>query len=362
MRGAPLLEPVDRIGKPGRLDPALPLPGPGLSLPAGSGAARVTPRMELPQDDTSSTLTVRELQLFIPGWLASFLVHVGMVVALAFLGVVTSQPGIISLVALPAIDDGAEKLDVVLGPTSAEAAEAGQSALDQLAAKAELPPLMPVPPVLAQFAELTSLWQQGNDSAALWGTSAGAGVERRMGEGDGDADARDEAQFFGVSARGNKFVFVIDCSGSMGGPRWISARSELIRSLRALQPEQMFCVLLYSSDAWSYEGNVELASYALATPENLDKAALWLGRQMPGGGTLPMPAIREALTLRPDAIYLLSDGELQDDSRGYLLRNNRARSARQPVPVHTVSAGMLFGAQLLQVIAQENGGQFQQVW
>jgi hypothetical protein len=66
--------------------------------------------------------------------------------------------------------------------------------------------------------------------------------------------------------------------------------------------------------------------------------------------------------LRPDAVYLLSDGELQDDTRGYLLRNNRERSGRQPVPVHTVSAGMLFGAQLLQVIAQENGGQFQQVW
>lgn len=360
MRGMPRLGPVVS-GTAGPLEPVLFLPEPCPPRADDLATFQTAPLGLEPDEGVRAGLTVRDLRVFIPGWLASFLAHVGLVVTLAFLGAVTSVPSVISLVALPSVDDGAEMLDVVLGPTVTESGEAGQSALDQLAAEAQLPPRIPVPPLETDFG-LASLWQQGNDSAALWGTSAGAGVERRMGDGEGDADGQDQAQFFGVSARGNKFVFVIDCSGSMGGPRWISARSELIRSLRALKPDQMFCVLLYSSDAWSYEGNVELASFAMATPENLDKSALWLGRQIPGGGTLPLAAMREALTLRPDAIYLLSDGELQDDTRGYLLRNNRVRSGRQPVPVHTVSAGMLFGAQLLQVIAQENGGQFQQVW
>jgi hypothetical protein len=64
------------------------------------------------------------------------------------------------------------------------------------------------------------------------------------------------------------------------------------------------------------------------------------------------------LELNPDAVFLLSDGELQDDS---LLRlrvlNNRQGPSRQ-IPIHTIHLFSQEGRFTLQQIAVENGGSF----
>ncbi len=46
-----------------------------------------------------------------------------------------------------------------------------------------------------------------------------------------------------------------------------------------------------------------------ATPENVTQTLDWLKYVECGGGTNPLPGLLMALQLRPDAIYLLTDGK-----------------------------------------------------
>ncbi len=332
------------------------------SFPANP--AFVTGEIQIEDHDSNVGSVVQSLRL-LPSWLISMVLHVCVLVTLACF---TSQVDIGTVISLVVGQNEQTELGDVgvnLEPMLVDSASAKQ--LDRLANE------LPDAAKLAMKVEVASMEAgPGLESlqldSELWGTTTGEGVAyRSMGEGMGklaeDGEDGDKAKFFGISARGSSFIFVIDCSGSMAGPRWISARNELIRSMRSLRPDQQFCILLYSSFATSFEGNVNKATYFAATPENLDLMTRWLNIQIPGGGTLPLPAVKAAINLKPDAIFLLSDGELQDDTRGYLWKYNvRGKADEEIVPIHTVSAGMSMGAQLLEVISTENHGKFQQVW
>jgi hypothetical protein len=69
-----------------------------------------------------------------------------------------------------------------------------------------------------------------------------------------------------------------------------------------------------------------------------------------------------ALRRQPDAVFLLSDGELQDDSQQFLLVANQPAEqddgSRRQTPVHTVALDLSFGAGLLEQIAGQNSGVF----
>ncbi len=322
----------------------------------------------IPVEETVAVIPAGRLLLrIVPSWAISMVLHIGVLVGLAALGHVHHSNGGLALRAsfdeAVALED--LNVDFSQATTAASAASSASLRLDRIQPETvlEITPLDSQAIVAMEMQPRMAL-----DGDGLWGTTDSEGIEGLLPIGpadfaiDDDNSQGDRAQFFGVSARGKKFVFLVDCSGSMRGVRWNSARNELIRSLRNLQEEQLFCVLLYSSQSWSYNGNVSLASYMTATPENLDLVSAWLNAQSPGGGTLPLPSVKEGLGLKPDAMFLLSDGELQDDSRGFLLRNNARQSAEDVTPVHTISAGLGYGAELLQVIAGENGGVFRQVW
>lgn len=113
------------------------------------------------------------------------------------------------------------------------------------------------------------------------------------------------SEFFGVTATGNRFVYIIDSSGSMDGRRFSKARDELLRSLFALEEDREFCVIFFSDDASPMFGS---ASLLPATQANKNRAEQWVQRFRNGGGTDPEQAIRLALGQRPDAIFLLTDG------------------------------------------------------
>jgi len=301
----------------------------------------------------------------LPSWLISMFLHVGVLVTLACVTRQVDLGTVISLVVSPADQTELGNIELALEPLPVDTESAQK--LDRQASELPDAAKLSLSVELASRVDTTGLESVQLDSE-LWGTTTGEGVAyRSLGEGLGDladvGEEGDKAQFFGISARGSSFVFVIDCSGSMGGPRWNAARNELIRSMRNLKPDQQFCILLYSSFATSFEGNVNKAQYVAATPENLDLMTRWLNIQVPAGGTLPLPAVKVALELQPDAIFLLSDGELQDDTRGFLFKINvQSKAEEEIVPIHTVSAGMSMGAQLLEVISTENRGIFQQVW
>ena len=158
------------------------------------------------------------------------------------------------------------------------------------------------------------------------------------------------ATFFGVKAEGKFFVYVVDRSGSMGaGSRMLRAKRELRESVNRLEFGQQFAVIFYNETPFS----VNQGSPLSADSSSKRKLAQFLNIIEPDGQTDPRAAIRQALTLQPDAVFLLSDGEYP---RGVV--DSIRQANHQSIPIHCVdlSGGRSGGD--LQRIAAESGGQY----
>ena len=172
-------------------------------------------------------------------------------------------------------------------------------------------------------------------------------------------------QFFGTEAMGNRFVFIIDASDSMNEDyRWHQAIRELEKSIGKLGEDQTALVLLYNFQTFPMFDTRPESLKMLPVTEKFKKAlSRWLDLQRPTGGTRPAHALSYSLTLDPDAIFLLSDGLLADNSIQLLARENAARDPENgdfsKIPIHTVSLGPNeAGAELMKFIADNNDGKF----
>lgn len=168
--------------------------------------------------------------------------------------------------------------------------------------------------------------------------------------------------FYGLSAQGNRFVFVIDSSTSMWGARWIEVRKELIKTIRKLDKDQYFFVICFDVTSLSMFGaEAQQQDFASADEENFRKLEYWLSQHTLGAGTKATTSLSEALRLKPDAIFLLTDGEFQDNVLQMLRTNNRNKAKKRKITVNTIGFHSQMGAPVLSQIASENFGQFKYV-
>lgn len=161
--------------------------------------------------------------------------------------------------------------------------------------------------------------QQVTDESQFTGTEGGG--DQTQGQGDGKS-----AKFFGMRAMGNKFVYVLDRSGSMAYEssdvkdykvsRFDVARIELMNSVESLRPHQEFYVVLFSTSMEQMFDRRALVPQAVkATPENKARLKEWLWNDRANGGTDPRSSLKLAFKMNPDAIFMLSDGEFRDEIR-----------------------------------------------
>ncbi len=304
----------------------------------------------------------------VPSWLVSFCLHVVVIVTLALFTFGKQLRESISLSALastsPIITDDIQVDFSSLSSDSplADVTEEVQIERSQtnLELEAEPATLDGVGNVMAGENDR----MDGSEFAGVGGDGAAQQMLDLESYAKKAAEAR--ANFFGVSARGSRFVYVLDCSGSMGGERWFLTVQELLRSLRSLDKETMFLVMLYSGDTWAMFNTKPADTFLIpADKANVDKLEVWLSRQFPNGPTFPMRAMSVALQANPDAIFLLSDGEFQDDTVGFLQTQNVVRDLGKgeirKIPVHTIAMDFTFGVMALRQIASENNGQFRMV-
>ena len=168
-------------------------------------------------------------------------------------------------------------------------------------------------------------------------------------------------QFFGVQAKGNAFVYVIDGSTSMRSRgKWETCKRELIRSVRRLRGSQRFYVYIFSRDTVRMFDSARVPMrLEPVTSENVKKMEDWLNRYQLTSGTYPRSAVVEALEkLRPDVVYLLSDGEFADGDRTeeYVLSAAK-KSSRMP-KINTIAFQTQRGQEVLKRIAEATGGQY----
>jgi hypothetical protein len=177
--------------------------------------------------------------------------------------------------------------------------------------------------------------------------------------------AHANASFFGASASGNCFCYVIDGSESMRGGPWEAAKAELLRSLDTLKEKQRFYIVFFNREisAISLPGEREPAASPLyATKENINHARRWIETLRIAPGAPPNKALKFAIEREPDAIYLLTDGVTKVDVAEFLRSNNRTHDfingEQVMVPIHAIAYYSLMGETLMRRIASENKGEF----
>jgi uncharacterized protein with von Willebrand factor type A (vWA) domain len=160
--------------------------------------------------------------------------------------------------------------------------------------------------------------------------------------------------FFGTQGEGRSFIYIVDMSGSMGGDRFQRAIAEMIRSVNRLKPHQEFYVFFFNDRTYPLFDPKPATRMIMGTPANKARANRWIRSRRPTGLTNPMFALEQALEMKPDVIYLLTDGEIDnaDEVREMIRKRNRGAS------IHTIAFENPEGAATLEAIAKENKGVF----
>ena len=181
--------------------------------------------------------------------------------------------------------------------------------------------------------------------------------------------------FFGVPGNGSRFVFVVDSSRSMmgsdfSGRPWQHAQHELQMAISRLGPTCQFYVIFFDGGAHlMFDETAASMNMLPASPENVARFTQWMANVETGFNTSPLQAVKCALSIHPDVIYLLSDGEFRDQTARYLKKNNRhlkknnrrtSTTGDRPFAsiVHTIGFHNRAAQRVLRNIANGNGGTY----
>ncbi len=179
-----------------------------------------------------------------------------------------------------------------------------------------------------------------------------------------------KSEFFGVTAYGDTFVYVLDISTSMakrsqyGRTRYQVAAEELVRSVGNLSDKQQFFVILFSyRTRFLFDANASRARMVPATLASKRHLRSWLNRIQLAPGTDPRLGVMTGLRMKPSAVFLLSDGEfngqevnLHDLPGNPPVEQIVANSQRQHTPIHTIALEDKRNRKRLRRLAQASGG------
>lgn len=288
-----------------------------------------------------TALLLWALLLANPGWMLSVAFHSQLVGCLAFF-VVRAERDAQRLGLEAAFSNrlGEESFENVLGGSAVQIVE---SAGGSTGAQADL---------LAQQAANSAAAQAMRDHLAGMGTGSGGGPGDGQGSGRGPGLS---GAFFGTQTEGRTFVYVIDMSGSMAGRRFDRAKSEIVRSITKLKPEQSFYVYFFNDRTIPLFEPHPAKGMLPATAANKMRARRWIMMRSPSSTTNPTFAMQMALEMKPDVIFLLTDGELDSPD---LVRNLIRENNKSNTQVHTIAFENEDGARTLEAIANENNGTF----
>jgi hypothetical protein len=190
------------------------------------------------------------------------------------------------------------------------------------------------------------------------GGNGGLGAERAYGSdmlGKAGEAIPSGATFFGVKAEGKSFAFVVDTSGSMAANlRYMRCREELLRSVSALHYRQKYFIVFFNHTLFPMPEK----RLVEAQPNQLRQTVAWITGAVPTGFTDPWPGLSMAIRMKPDAIYLLTDGEFSTEVIEKVLL---AQPESKKIPIHTIAFESQEGEATLQTISRLTGGTYRYV-
>ncbi len=190
------------------------------------------------------------------------------------------------------------------------------------------------------------------------GTAVGAGQDTGVG-------------FYGTGGNARRIAYVVDASGSlMDSLPFVIL--ELKRSIAELSEQQSFTVVFYQVGLDGKPKVIEGPTRGLKRADANNKQAVinWIdpasGNVIPAGKTNPIAAIKQALTYRPQLLFLLSDNITGDgiyELDQKTLLGDIKRANRDNTKINTIqflypdALGNVPGMRgTLQLIAEDTGG------
>ncbi|TVP99065.1 MAG: hypothetical protein EA381_10890 [Planctomycetaceae bacterium] len=298
-------------------------------------------------------------------WLVSLLSHVALLLALGFLSL--SVPQSRDQLALSASATEASE-DPVETFTIESPAEVAIDQPEEVSAPAWESESSPLGEGLASDVALDLA--VGPPTPATDGMPNPAATDLASSQLTANSDNR--VQFAGIDGGGNHFVYLVDSSNSM--KNFNEARQELLRSVESLREDQRFYVIFYDQQPdymrLTNTGRDEPTSLR-ATAANKLAVRRWAMTITQERGKSPVEALEFAFDLRPDVIFLLSDGEFtmrtEEVIRERNHRDNLFGDAQRLSIVHTIrypgfsSSEAKKAESQMRRIAEENGGQYRNI-
>jgi hypothetical protein len=203
------------------------------------------------------------------------------------------------------------------------------------------------------------------------GSSVGAGIGTGFGSGEGDGTGPlapygipgggggigPKSTFIGVSGRARLIAYVCDASGSMVN-KFDDLRQEIRKSVSNLKPTQAYNVIFFQEESVK---SVDSSKLVMATPEARDRTFKFLDATAAHGQTKPEPALELAFKLKPQLIFLLTDGDFPDNDA--VLKKIDELNRDRKVKINTIAyidRGETY-EKVLKKIATDNGGIFKYV-
>jgi Mg-chelatase subunit ChlD len=206
-------------------------------------------------------------------------------------------------------------------------------------------------------------WSIRFSSVLLFGTMVLiAAWARAAGPAHLGDESESKATLLGIDAKGSKIVYVFDHSGSMGVPEnkpLDRAKAELLASIDALSDVQQFYIIFYNQEQRVFRIDPTGGRLIFGTDHNKKLARQFVDSIHAEGATKHADALAMALGLRPDVIFLLTDGDPPDDiTKDELARLDRLNGSGTVINVIQISPPLGEGqSNLLETLAKRTGGQ-----
>jgi hypothetical protein len=292
-----------------------------------------------------------------PFWVSCGL-HAALLVAFAYWVITAVQPPQLLSIVASNVDS-----ESVLTETQMEM----PSDLEQTAEEApSLPNLADTPATLSPSGLTTASEALGTVPTGPTGLTSGLASEASKAMANGSRLVPG-TEFFGTKAVGNTFVYVVDCSPSMlRDGAFDEAKREILRSLQSMKPKQRFHIAFFGKeiDPLTFRGSPPEEKPVAANPENLAKTMEWIERvEIQKDGRPPIDALRAAIAMQPDGIFLLFDGDTKvkdwTTKIKELNRSDDLLSDGLPIaPIHVVHFFRDEYASEMESLAKENQGTY----
>jgi hypothetical protein len=310
--------------------------------------------------DSPSPAADWEPRLFVPSWLISLVIHAALLIVFAVAFKATPQGAVAESVVAggivlksndPATEEYLTEEDFALQQAAAaeSAISSPEEALDSAPPSDPASALPDTRPVIGG-----GPLQSGT---ALSAAGMGSGPGKRVALEGG----RTRTGVFGVEGEGSKFVYVFDRSGSMGGAgrnALRAAKIELLKSLESLEQIHQFQIIFYNERPTMFALAGQPGRLVFGNESSKLQAQKFVDAITADGGTQHEDALMQALRMRPDVIFFLTDGADPELSGAQLARIRKANGGQTSINVVEFGLGSPPSYNFLQRLARDNGGRY----